>query len=138
MSFQVEDAFAHKSMTDWTLVTHGAERHGSWEWVACRRGPDLDRYIGLALTSTDAPGELDENEPWVVEVWGGADDGRRYTRVLVHRVTVARPLAMAAALSWLEPAKQRVSALGSGDLTDAYAVQREPSPSSSADDDARS
>jgi hypothetical protein len=51
LSFEIEDAFAQESMAGWTLVTHGAERHGSWEWVACRQDrPGLDRYIIVALT----------------------------------------------------------------------------------------
>src|SRR5690348_16111496 len=60
-----------------------SERHGSWELTLHRRSGDLDRFVSLALVATRSGGHLGRYD---VELWGGAEDGTRFTRRLVSKL----------------------------------------------------
>ena len=95
------DLMHHYLGAAWQILSAGAERHGSWEWVAYSRDSDLDRYLTFALTPQGAPELRDDNEPWVAEVSGVVeDDAQRFTQFLIRRATVSRSDAMTLVSSW--------------------------------------
>lgn len=71
----------------YSVLQEGAERHGSWEWIASKRDQtrNLNRYVVLALTE-DQPGLF-----YAAEGWAGADDGERFCRLLVKRDILVYP-----------------------------------------------
>ncbi|MCJ7646410.1 hypothetical protein MUO65_05865 [bacterium] len=50
-----------------------SERHGSWEWTFFKKGPDLNRFIIIALTNLGEALEEHSFESYM-GIWIGAED----------------------------------------------------------------
>jgi hypothetical protein len=102
----------------------GVERHGSWEWMATRRDPDLRRVVILALTeqpSLSGPARLD------LDLWAAAETDRAYfSSPVLHRAFAAEDgtdwvQELARLLSpWLATAGERTEQLSAPYLLDGY------------------
>jgi hypothetical protein len=103
--------------TEFVVVQEGAERHGSWEWVASNTKYSLNRFVILSVIE-EIPDSSDS-----FETWAGADDNQRYVRLLVSQnvvpswVLAEQPEQIAASV---DQAVARADALTGGDLREAY------------------
>jgi hypothetical protein len=66
---------------EFSPLSLGVERHGSWEWSFCKRQGDLNRFVTVALT--DLPSGTPEDAVYSFEVKVGAENDRNFVRRLV-------------------------------------------------------
>jgi len=62
---------------DFTPISLGVEKHGSWEWMAYWQD-QLNQYVSLYLT--EGIDVLGSPSSFRVEVWAGADNDDKYVR----------------------------------------------------------
>jgi hypothetical protein len=118
-----------EAVSPYKLMDIAIERHGSWEWVACRPD-DLNRYVIVALTEMEQGPPFPMARAYDVELWAGADDGQRYWRGLVSRFSLmTTPFFMAEEQHvqlqrLLKAAITRADSLTTADLSDSYLPPR--------------
>lgn len=124
---EIAAAFGAAMGDGWRTIGHGADRHGSWEWVSYRMSAGLDRYVTLSLMPSDV--HPDFGERWCTEVSYGADAGHRYTRRTILTGGGPRSDAVDMGVEWLPAARLRAEALTVADLDVAKPDLRLPARS---------
>src|SRR5262249_1617473 len=105
------------------------ERHGSWEITYHRVVENIDRTVSLAFTAEFPPVVNSAEQPWLVEIWIGAEQTTRFFRRMVRQFSAAGfQLNGEAFLNQLMPALQQsidqVSGLKTEDLLANYPSRR--------------
>jgi hypothetical protein len=109
-----------------TLYAEGVDKHGSWEWSACRREP-ITRFVTLNLTE-EVP-SVSEGRRYQVEVWAEADNGQRFVRHLtavfqVKEAELAHNSFRERLFAGLSTALDQVRTFQEQDLTESYLLTR--------------
>lgn len=110
-------------------LSRAVDNHGSQVWECTWESDTLRRYLTFAVTdASTSAGDRDIN--FIVEIFGGADDGIHFTRCQFTEWKYRTPLAIVndaeSGHLWekLESAKEAVDCLRSQDLTEDDAIPR--------------